>query len=73
MPTNEQAIKAITALANIIEATAREAGPMGAPSGMVYMAVNGAGINLDTYQFVLDAMVKAGRITVGGDCIKAVA
>jgi hypothetical protein len=71
--TNLQAVQAITAVANIIEDTAREAGPLGVPSGVVYAALMSAGIDLNTYQAILSAMAEAGRITVSADLIKVVA
>lgn len=73
MTTNEQGIRALLALADIIEATARDSMPMGAPSGIVYAALMSAGVNLETYQVILATMEKAGRITVRGDLIKVVA
>jgi hypothetical protein len=73
MAKAEQVVRAVQALAEIIEETAREAGPMGAPSGVVYMALNGAGVSLETYQAVLGALQRAGRVTVSGDLIRAVA
>ena len=73
MATLEQQIQAVHALADIIEETAREAGPMGAPSGVIYAALMGVGITLDQYQAILGVMQRAGRITVSSDCIRAVA
>ena len=70
---SEQAVQAVRQIATIIEETAREAGPLGAPSGLVYAALMGVGITLDTYQAILDAMVQAGRVRLQGDLIKAVA
>lgn len=65
-------IRAIQALADIIEDTAKEAGPLGAPSGVIYAALMGAGVTLDVYTALLASMVKAGRITIAFDCIHAV-
>ena len=73
MTTGQQAVQAVTEIANIIEETAREAGPLGVPSGIVYSALMNVGIDLSTYQAILSAMVDAGRITVSADLIKAVA
>lgn len=73
MALTEQQAEAIRKLADIIEETAREAGPMGAPSGVVYAALMGVGITLDTYQSMLGIMEQQGRITVSSDLIKAVA
>ena len=73
MTNTEQAVQAVRAIANIIEETAREAGPFGAPSGVVYAALMSAGITLDTYEAILDGLAKAGRVSLHGDLIKAVA
>ena len=69
----EQAVQAVRQIATIIEETAGEAGPLGAPSGVVYAALMSVGISLDMYQAILDRMVQAGRVTLSGDVIKAVA
>ena len=73
MATTEQVVRAVRALAELIEEAAREAGPLGAPSGIVYMALAGAGVSLETYQAILGGLERAGRIRVSGDLIKAVA
>jgi hypothetical protein len=72
MTRTETAIQAIREIANIIEETAREAGALGVPSGVVYAALMGVGINLDTYQALLASMEQAGRIKLSGDLIRAV-
>jgi hypothetical protein len=73
MTTGQQAVQAITEIANIIEDAVREAGAVGVPSGIVYAALMNVGIDLSTYQAILSAMVEAGRITVTSDLIKVVA
>ena len=73
MPTNADAIRAIRALSDIIEETARESMPMGAPSGIIYAALMSHGVSLEVYQQILAAMQAAGRITVAGDLIKVAA
>lgn len=71
MTTAEKQIEAIRKLADIIEDVASEAGPMGAPSGLVYSAVNGLGVSLEVYQAILASMERHGRITVKVNCIHA--
>lgn len=51
---------------------ARKAGPMGAPSGVVYAALSAHGMTLNVYQQIIDYLVSAGRITVENHCIKIV-
>jgi len=69
---NEQQLAAIRLAVECIEDAARIAGPLGAPSGVVYAALSGAGMRLETYQSLLDSLVRLGRITVSGHCIKLV-
>jgi hypothetical protein len=57
---------------DMIVETAREAGPLGAPSGVVYAALSAHGMTLNVYQQIVDALVDAGRITVENHCIKAI-
>jgi hypothetical protein len=71
MTNTDQVITAIRAAANVIEETAREAGPIGAPSGLVYAALSAQGMTLDTYTQILGAMELWGRIRLSGDVIYA--
>lgn len=69
---NPEQIAAVKlAIACILEA-AEEAGPLGAPSGVVYAALMQHGMRLATYESLLAALESAGRITVEYDCIKIV-
>lgn len=61
----------VRAIADIIEETAREAGPLGAPSGHIYAALSATGLSLDTYQVILGVMERTGRIRVSGHVITA--
>jgi hypothetical protein len=72
MTGEDRIIGAIRAAADLIEETAREAGPMGIPSALVYAALSSAGMNLDTYTQILGAMELYGRIRREGDLIYAV-
>ena len=60
----EQIIEAIRLAMECIEAAARAAGPAGAPSGVVFAALQAHGMRLTTYQQILTALVNAGRITI---------
>jgi hypothetical protein len=67
----DQIIAAISLAMQCIEDAARAADPTGAPSGVVFAALQAHGMRLTTYQSILNAMVNAGRITVGADhCIR---
>lgn len=46
--------------------TVRESEPLGAPSGILYYACMSAGISLETFQAIMDAMVEAGKLKVSG-------
>lgn len=72
MLTPEQ-VRAIKALADIIEDTARDSMPIGAPSGVIYAALMGAGVSLQVYQSILSTMVAAGRVTVENDLVRVAA
>lgn len=65
----EKALQLIRALADMIIEVAETSGPMGAPSGVVYAAMNGYGVSLDVYQTILRTLQSAGRIEVKGDLI----
>ena len=60
----DQIIEAISLAMQGIEDAARAAGPTGAPSGVVFAALQAHGMRLTTYQQILTALVNAGRITI---------
>ena len=66
----EATVTAIMALADIIEDTARESMPMGAPSGHVYAALMSVGVNLSLYNGILAVMQSSGRIVLDGNLIR---
>lgn len=45
-----------------------EAGPLGAPSGILYAALMGQGCTLDTYKQIMDPMVSRGFLVLEHDC-----
>ncbi len=51
---------------------ANAAGVLGAPSGVIYMALSQYGMSLTVYQQIVDAMVSQGLIKVDNHCIKLV-
>lgn len=71
MKTMEQTKRAIDMLSNMIVKAAEEAGPMGAPSGTIYAALNGVGVPLNVYQFLLAKLENDGRITLRNHCVIA--
>lgn len=65
-PTPEQS-RAIQALVACIEEVVDEFGPT--PSGIVFASMQQYGITLSTYQSLLEAMERLGRIRVVGNII----
>lgn len=60
-------IYAVQAFALCLLETIDEAGPLGAPSGVMYAAVAGE-VNLSQYEQVLGQMQGKGFISKDGDC-----
>jgi hypothetical protein len=63
--TNEQ-IRLVRMIADGIVDTVREAGPLGAPSGPMYLAMQEQGCTLSQYQSIMGALVRAGRLVQDG-------
>ena len=63
----EQLIKLIV---DLILDTARDAMPLGAPSGVVYAALSSYGLSLTVYNQILATMQQEGVIVVENNCIK---
>lgn len=51
---------------------AKEAGVLGAPSGVIYAVLSQYGMSLTVYQQIVDAMVSQGLVKVDNHCIKFV-
>ena len=64
--TPEQ-VKATVEVANAIVAVVKEAGPLGAPGGMIYAAMMANGCDLATYETFMAGLVAAGRLRKNGD------
>lgn len=67
---NADVQRAISLAVECILDAAEEAGPLGAPSGVIYAALSAHGMRLQPYQQIVDALVRAGKIIVEHDCIK---
>jgi hypothetical protein len=61
--------EALTVAVQHIFAAAQEAGPAGAKSDEVFAELAQYGMKLDTYNSLIAAMERAGRIRVEDDCI----
>jgi hypothetical protein len=65
-------IEKIRMIADIIVESVREAGELGASSGIVYAALNAHGCTLSQYQSFISALVRSGRLRQSGDLLFAV-
>jgi hypothetical protein len=72
MPTAEQ-IQALKLAIECIEGAAKDAGEMGAPSGIVFAGLQAYGMRLATYESILGSLERMGRIVVENNCIKLAA
>jgi hypothetical protein len=69
MTDNEKAIAALKLAIDCILDAAKIAEPMGAPSGVIYAALNSHGMTLNVYDQIVSYLVNAGKIKVQYDCI----
>ena len=67
--TEQELAKVIRLAMDAIEDAAREAMPIGAPSGVVFAALSAHGMTLSVYQQIIRAMEQAGRIRVSNNLI----
>lgn len=62
-----QQIAALRFVANAITDTVKEAGPLGAPGGVIYAALSAQGCTLTQYQGIMGGLVRAGILKQDGD------
>jgi hypothetical protein len=68
-PAQAEALrKVVTAVLDTI----REAGPLGAPGGVIYAALMHVGCTLEQYEQLMGALVRSGRVRREGECYFAV-
>jgi hypothetical protein len=65
--TREQAVEALRKVMDSIADTVREAGPLGAPAGPMYAALQTQGCTLNQFNSITDGMVRSGRLRREGD------
>lgn len=63
-----QAILALRATALAIVDVVKDAGPMGAPGGLIYLALMNKGASYDTYEQIMAGICDAGLIEKRGEC-----
>jgi len=64
----DKAIAAWRLVTKAVVETVNEAGPNGAPAGVMYAAFMHAGMSLDTFEQITSLLVKAGVIDRRGNC-----
>lgn len=67
---NTDIVKALKLAYDCIMDSAKVAGPMGAPSGVIYAVLMSHGMTLSLFENIVDAMVHNGVIVVEHNCIK---
>ena len=68
--TQEQ-IKAVAGICKAIVETAKEAGPMGAPGGILYAALMAHGCSFSQFQSLMGGLCAMGKLRKSGDCYYA--
>ena len=68
--TRQKQVAAVAMIIGAIYDTIKEAGPMGAPSGVIYAALMGK-IPLEMYQEIIRVMVANGKIRQVGHVLYA--
>lgn len=67
MPTiTAEQRQGINLVVDAIEDTVKAAGPLGAPSGIIFAALQQHGASLAQYNSIMDIMVRKGRLTREG-------
>jgi hypothetical protein len=61
-------LKALRLIATAILETVREAGELGAPSGVMYAALSAQGCSLNQYRSIMAGLERAGLVKKEGDC-----
>ena len=68
MAMTRDQIMAVREVARAILDTVKEAGPCGAPGGVMYAALMGAGCSLSQFESIMGTLVRAGKLRKDGDC-----
>ena len=62
-----QQIAAIRMLADAVVDAVKAAGSLGAPGGVIYAALMAHGCTLAQFESLMDALIRAGKLTRSGD------
>lgn len=60
--SDSQIQQALNLAVSVIIDTIKDAGPLGAPSGPMYAALSAHGMTLNTYNSIIDALTRVGKI-----------
>jgi hypothetical protein len=63
----EQQLQLLRMVATAIIQTVRDAGPLGAPGGVIFAALSAQGCTLSQYQSLISGLVQAGKLARDGD------
>lgn len=72
MNTTQQTVNALRAVVSATIDSIREAGPTGAPAGVIYAALMAYGCNLNQFESLISALERAGKIRRSGDLLFAI-
>jgi hypothetical protein len=62
-------VQAAMAITIAVTETIREAGPLGAPCGMIYAALMSQGCSMEQYERIERAIVNTGLVVKKSDCL----
>lgn len=71
MALTSQQAAALKVLVDAVVGTVKEAGPLGAPGGVIYAALMAHGCLLEQFESLMEALVRLGKVTKRGDCYHA--
>lgn len=72
VPFAREKMEAIRHILDAIEKTCEESGPMGAPGGVLYLALSTQGCTLAAFESLMGILLRAGRVRRDGECYVAV-
>lgn len=61
-------LKALSLIVHAVVDTVKQAGPLGAPGGVMYAALMAQGCALSQFESLMGGLVRAGKIQKRGEC-----
>ena len=68
MTNTEKQVQALSAICAAVTDAVKGAGPMGAPAGHLYAALMSTGMGLDSFNALMSALVRLGKVQQRGQC-----